>query len=778
MSYISSNTRISRLEIAGTDYTSSFIEMAVSDSSANRNGCVLTSGVITLGDSIADGPSSDYFRERFKRGDTVDVFVKFPEGGSVIHPRGALYVVSTSYDVESEILSVEVACKLSLMALTENKDPSRISELIGLVPIDLDPVQSTFSNCCAGISSAGRYVYQDSARNLQSREFWAGDSTAGTESGVWLSVLGVTTNSIAPLSAGDAVPDQISLSYQVPDAGENTDNKGRIDTTQTDSYYFLQYPVTTYQRQNLDATAENPNGTLENVTAVSSTPPPTPSGSGSCGNSPPPPATSTEPVSCNEGYALVQTPIYLPAYRRETRVTSYDGPSAQVSYIVSDVFGPRVEANTQYFADSFAFCRQTYATGCNFDGGCSYDGMDEIKLNNTRQLNYYGAANELVRTVLDTYETVLSAAQPSDWRSGNVGGNIQDFDASYLTNSSLYRSSRVDSEYYQEGNVNVQKVTTYTSMAARGVGVSGGQNIDAVTGGIQTVSIRKSSTIATLDVQPDIINSPTTSTVQQSSLIPLFTGRYTTPPTAAGPYILDEAMPQPVLLSTASAIESLVASYTNYLIRFTKGEAFGLQIAEGLRDEVLSNYYPGLPFRYYDPKKGVLIAMRMDATTWGVSNEEAAFVTNALWNGVSNGAVTIPDNILGNSSPDMSADSNGIEPGFGGGSSDPANPTPPPVVIPPSVDDETSVDSGSFAWYVDINLSFKADPLVASPDGVQPPPPSAQDVSAQWTTVMYVDGLVVESGDLLAAGPGGSIPIEYNGSLVTDDGVFVRNMFD
>ena len=778
MSYISNDTRISKVEIAGVDYTSRFIQMAVSDSSANRSGCVLTSGTIELGASIEDAPSSDYFRERFRRGDTVDVFVTIPGGGSVIHPRGALYVVSNSYDVESEVLSIEVACRLSLMSLTENKDPSRISELAAFVPIDLDPVQSTFGNCCAGISSAGQYIYQDSSRNLQVREFWAGDNNVATASGDWLSVLGVTTNSIAPLSGGEAIPDQINLSYQIPDDGSNSDNKGRIDLASTDSYYFLQYPATTYQRQNSDADANNPNGTLENVSTSSTSYSSSTGGSSSCGNTPPPPTGNDgEPVesSCNEGYVLVQTPVYLPARRREESITSYDGPGAQVSTVVTKVFGPRLEANSQYFADYFAYCRQTYSNACDFDGGCPYLGMDQIQLGYTTQTNYYGSANELVRTIQDTYQTLLSGAQPADWRAGNVSGEIQDFSFRFTEDSSLYRSSRVDSQYYQEGNVNVQKTDTYTSMTARGVGIK--STVDALSG-IKSVQIRKSATITTLDVQPDIINSPTTSTVEKITQIPLFTGRFVTPPTAAGPYILDEAMPQPVLLETEEAIEALVANYTNYVTRFTKGEAFGLQIAEGLRDEVLNNYYPGMPFRYYDPNKDVLIAMRMDATTWGVNGQEAAFVTSGMWNGISDGTVTIPENILGNSSPDMNAESNGVEPGFGGSNSNPAVPTPPPAVVPPSVDNENSVDSGAFAWYVDVNLYFKADAFTFTIDGVQPPPPSSEDVASNWTTVMYVDGLVVETGGLLAAGPGGSIPLDYNGSLVTNNGVFVQTLFD
>ena len=769
MSYISNNTRVSRVIIANKDYTSSFIEMTVSDTSANRQGCVQTSGVITLGSVIAEEPSSDYFRDRFKRGDRVNVFITTPGGGEVIHPRGLLYVISTTYDVESEVLSVEVACELSLIALTENNDPARLNKLLSLVPIGLDTVQRTYSNCCAGIASSGQYVYQSNTGALERRYFWAGDNTSGTAAGEWVSVLGVTTNSVAPLSGGGAIPDEISLSYQVPDDGDNDDNRGRIDIVTTDSYYFLQYPATTYQRQNDDADPNNPNGTLDNITGTISIPPGVIQGSGSCGNNPSPPAevdfnVPEQEQLCNDGYTLVQSPVYVPATGKDVRLTYYSAPGGQVSRSTVMIYGPRLEANNQYFADNFAFCRQTYATGCNFSGGCPYSGMDRILLSETETINSYGSANELRRSIQDTYVTRLSAAQPSDWRSGNVNGEIQNFSFRFLTDSSTFRKTRVDNEYYQEGETNVQKTTTYESATSRGSGLGG--NIDALAG-IKTSSIRRSTTIVTLDVQPDIVNSPTTSTEERKARIPLFTGRYTVPPTAAGPYILEESMPQPVLLDNEFTIRAMVADYSNYLVRFTKGEAFGLQLGEGLRQEVVNGYYPGMPFRYYDPQKGILLAMRMDATSWGVSNVESAFVTSGLWNGVSNGSVTIPENILGNSTPDMDASNGGI-----------SNPTPPPVVVPPSVDGEDNVDSGTFAWYVDVNISFSAEAFTYTEDGIQRIPPEPQDVFAKWTTTVYVDGLIVETGGLLATNGDGSIPLDYNGSLVTNTGVFVAALFD
>ena len=49
MSYLNNGTRASALTINGADYTSSLLEFTVSDASAYKNGCLVTSGEMTLG---------------------------------------------------------------------------------------------------------------------------------------------------------------------------------------------------------------------------------------------------------------------------------------------------------------------------------------------------------------------------------------------------------------------------------------------------------------------------------------------------------------------------------------------------------------------------------------------------------------------------------------------------------------------------------------------------------------------------------------------------------
>lgn len=750
MSYLANNARVSSLTVNGVDYTSAFLEWQASDSSAYKNGCIQTTGNLRLGTYRGGPVIEDYDRDNFRRGAPVVLDLVEPGGSSYRHPRGYLYVISVNYDIESEELEVELGCRLVLMALTEE-----IDDLLSIVPISLDVAQKTYPNCSAAFASAGKYVYQTNTGALATGTLFDGDGYSGVASGEWISVLGVTTESVTPLSGAAPIPDQITLSYQVPEGEANEDKRGQVDTVEDTSYYFTRYPATIFVRKNSDATADKPNGTLGNIdtvytgTAVGS-------GASDCGNSPDQPADNgddgTTNDSCNQGYRLTQEPLLLPATNRTTTVTKYDAPGAQISFVSTEQRGPAIEANRQYYADKFAYCRSTWATACQPNANCPYEGMTEILLRVRNAHNFYGDANQLVKTVLEEWLPTLSAAQPGNWRSGISSGVPQDFNQD-LRITDMYRHTRIETTYYRDGNANVQKTETYTSLASRNSGLS--SSLDALQG-VKTTSIRKSSSTATVDATPDRVNGATTVLKEKSSVLPLFTGRYKTPPAEAGPYSLEEQIPIPLLLGTEAEINSAISIYENYIIRCVKGDAFGLQIGESLRSDVVTGWRPGMPFRYCDPSKNKIVAMRMDATSWGVTREEAAFVTNGLQIGFSNGTLTVPSNIVGDSQPDM-----------GSGTQ------PPSSTVPAAINNETNVDSGSFSWIVDVEFGFSCELIAYGNEGIVPVTPSDLSYNVYFTTTCFVEGLVVAAGDLLSTDGTGSVPLEYAGSLVVADATVV-----
>ena len=225
MGYLVQKTRVSTLTVGGIDYTSSFVSFNVSDASAKRNGLVTTTGSLVLGQRPGQTDIEDYDRDIFKRGTQVILDLTTPGGSSYRHPRGLLYIITVSYDVEAEQLNIELGCQISLMQLTDDPDT-----ILPLVPIYLDPAQRTIQNCAASFASAGKLLYQDNQGNLVSLKFFGNDNFSGVDPGEFVSVLGTTALQVEPLGASDPIPDEISLSYQVPIGVLAGDESGKIDT--------------------------------------------------------------------------------------------------------------------------------------------------------------------------------------------------------------------------------------------------------------------------------------------------------------------------------------------------------------------------------------------------------------------------------------------------------------------------------------------------------------------------------------------------------------------
>lgn len=756
MSYLVQKTRAAQLTIGGQDYTSSLVSFAVSDASAFNRGLMTTSGALILGQKPGGSDIQDYDRNVFRRGVQVVLDMENPDGTIYRHPRGLLYVLSVSYSVESEQLSVEIGCRLSLAFLTDNAE-----SILPLVPVPLDPAQQTVQNCSASFAASGKVLYQDNQGNLVSRTFFGTDSTEAIEEGAWVSVLDSTALSVAPLSASGAIPDEIELSYQVPSGALAADNGGKVDTVTETSNYFLNYPATVWQR-NPNPTPTGEKKLPDTVNRV----PGSPGVTGSCGQtlSPPTPGGTevvpggiTNYLLCSDEWTTDRTDVYLPATRTSTSTSTYGGPAGQISLQERVVTGPEVEANPGYFADKYAYCVATYSSPCNPSGSCEYYGLASTVLSKQVTTYEYGTeANELVRTVQDNYETVLSAYTTSEYRSGVSNGVPQEFNQS-LSADQLYRSSRVITDYFQEGNVNVQVKTTYNSITSRGVGPSSGSSIDALNG-IKSTVRRESVTVTTLDIRPDAVNSGVTSTEEKLTRLILSVNGYTELPPEAGEYISEESIPVPLLFTEQALIDSTVNAYSNYIVRFTRGDAYGLRIAESMRSEIVDTWYPGMPFRYVDTANDVIMALRMDACTWGVTQDEAIVVTNGIWIGYSNGTLVLGSNLSGNSRPDVT---------------DGNSPTPPTgPTAPPSIQDD-QVGQG-FSFDVRVNLYLNSTVFTYFEDGVAPVNPTDFNGLVEQAIVPYCDGFIVAAGGLLETSGTGSIPFEYAGSIVTTTATVVE----
>ena len=431
MSYLVNPTRPVGLTIGNTDYINNLVSFQCSDTSSYRNGLITTTGTIILG--TRDGESfEDYDRNDFKRGQAVHLEITFPDGTTATHPRGRLHVISTSYNPESEQVSIEVACRLALLKLIDDDDD--IKQLLDdQIEIPLDPAQQEYESLSSSIAAATKIAWVDSTGTIQKENYFGNDNFGEYEPGSFVSVRGVTALEVQPLAATAAIPDEIELSYSYPADQAASDQQGRVDTVTTTSKYFLNYPA-------LNFTRKPPPGGLAGSVSLKVPPTTIPAQktvTSSCGNSPSRPSYSPQttvgggsiggsfnisvPASCSAGYTTEEESIYIAAQRVEVRQTFYDGPAAQVGSTTSEITGPALEANSQYFADKYAYCVGTYANACLPNGACPLEGTQSIRLGRQITTYEYGTGNEVVKTITSTYRPIISAAQPSDWHSGKIG---------------------------------------------------------------------------------------------------------------------------------------------------------------------------------------------------------------------------------------------------------------------------------------------------------------------------------------------------------------------
>ena len=768
MSYLINSTRPALLIINNVDYTQHLLNFQVSDSSSFRNGVVTTTGQIRLGSlgrKVGTGGLTfeDYQRDDFRRGTSIVFSITYPSGTTAVHPRGRLRVITSSYSPEEETLTIEVGCDLVMAKLLDNEEL-----ILPYEEIPLDETTKTFEGVASSLATATKLLYQDSAGDLQTARYFGADSYGIYEAGKFVSVRGATALAVTPLAATAAIPDSIDLTYQYPVDSKAVDGQGRVDTTETQSYYYIKYPGTTFSRINngtkLVTVSVNYNSRTTNNFNNSNS---SSGNSRGCGNTVRPPRNSggsssssgalVVPVACTDQFETVRSPMYVPARRTETRKTYYSGPAAQTSLETQEVYGPAIELNSQYFTDKHAYCGSVYASSCN-PSPCDLFGTETVLLGKQETRYIFGNANEVTKTVTTTWRPVLAAAQPDDWRSGNDRGIPQNFNYDFGTGSGLrlYKHQEVIQDFYKEDNANVQLTTTYTSASSRGGGVGG--NLDA-RAGIKTQQIRRSTSTVTSELLPDSVNASTTDVASDNTIIEMYgqVGGYIG--NDAGPYILKEDTPVPLLYNDGNAVKEAVNRYGDYLARFIEGDARGLQIAESLRESIGTNWAPNMPFRYYDPNADKLMAFRADACSWGADVNGCIVVMNGIWVADVAGSVDLGNNLVGNATPDMSDGA-------------PVPPTPP-TNEEPVVNGPERIVNKRFNFrvnvYLDANMFFKA----TNGSGLRRPPFTQATIEGGTTGMWFVQGKIVQPGALVALENDGSIPLSHRGNVIVDEALIV-----
>lgn len=739
MTWLVNKTRGLRVFINSVNYSNNVLQINLSDESVTGAGILPTSGSIVLGQIPGGTSIEDYDKNFFLRGRVVTIDVEEADGSYTRHPRGYLYIVDCSYSPEDRQLTLDVGCKLYLASLSDN-----VTDLIGQTTFTIPADQQDFTSLNNAIQAEGMFLWQDNQGVIQKDNFYDGDGLGTNRAaGEWVSILGETALSVEPLGQGAIIPDEIELTYQRQLTNEEVEDK--TDQTETYSDYFLVYPATVWNRR-------RPEDGLDGVTGIgNSSQRPTGRTSDICGDSPVEPPGSGGTETCSQGYTSEPSKVVSAVTSYEISTSYYNGPGGQLSTAENRKYGPAVELNSQYYADLYAFCVWGYGSACNPSGNCPLTGLAQVLQNYATRVYEYGPAGELVRTTLDEYMNKLNCAIPSDYRSGTrtVNGMLEFSAFTTIPTDQFFLARRTITEFEYFDNASIQYERVWTSPC--GSNASPGINAGCIeaTCGVQTSQRRISRSTSSSPQTPDRVGDGTfTETISYTISDLRYPTGYITPPNESTPIIAKLQVPY-ALTGTVAQAETAANNLLNYLRQLREGDARGLRISEALRGDIITNWRPGMPFRYVDLAANKILALRMNACSWAMDQDECLVSTDGIYVGLSNGTLGAGSNIEG-------------EPGL--------------TVTDPEIDNETSVlPPRPLLEIVKVDLQLQTAVSTGnSNDGFGIViPVGTQYVDVFWSLVCFVSGGIYEPGSLLAAGAGGSVLITNGNTLLTTGAVAV-----
>lgn len=758
MSIIVNTSRGVSLNVGGVDYSSNLLSIELSDDSAVNNGIVTTSGTIVLGDTPGGGVIEDYDRDFFVRGQSVTINIVNELGSTVKHPRGHLYVVSTNYNIETNELSVDVGCKLYLASLSDE-----ITNLLSYALFDIPSDRQTFSDLNSALQAECAFIWQNNNGQIIKQDFFDLDQ-AGTSKAPpnWTSVLGQTTLSAEALGSGLVPPDFLEVSYEyVVDAASDLDPDSLIDESTVTTKYTIDYPAVEYERI-------RPTTGLPGTTGpgdINETPPLGGRSSSTCGDSPAVPVDKDNEgdyEQCTQGYTSQEVVRLVDVEMTEVSRTYYSGPGRQVERTEKILYNAKIEHNEDYWKDYIEYCRFAYGTQCRPDGNCLTDalaqGREQMRDSIVIETNTYGEGDILVKKRVDTYTNMFDCYTPVDWRRRVIGllnifGNslISEFIPmhAYTGRDYEYMSSRVETEYQYFDSHTIEKETTWTSDCGKESefhqeGDSFIQRIkDAYPWGKKRV-ITKISSNKTPDREEQKSSDPTTVTKTGVVQDVRSKSSYVEPPDEAGPITMQTSVPFPIQ-GDISTVIYYANKYLSYYRRFLEGDNAGVRVVESLRADIIGGWFPSMPFRFYDPRHGKNLALRMNACSWGLTQTEAVVSTDGIYIGSSNGQISTAYN-----------SSN--------------------ILVPVTVNETAVNPIEGLTEVIQVNLLISVTRTNGNGDsetGIYALPDANNEVLVESTIVVYVNGGIYKPGSLLAAGQNNGVPIANGSTLVVTGAVAI-----
>lgn len=690
MGYLINNTRLAKVKIGSVDVTDRVVDITLSDSSGIKNGLIATDGEITLAYRPGSPDREDYRRNTFARGATITIDIVFPSGNTRRHPRGYLKVIDSNFDPQNESIKLSVGCPMALAALDGD-----IDDLVDLVELWIPETRENYQSVASALATECKIAWYDGFGTLKSTLLWNGETQGTSPAGKWVSVFGVTTQAISPLdntrsivAESDKVPgqpysgsdpDNIELSYDEP-AGDIDPETGlveeeedgsdpKIDIQESNSRYYVQYPAIYYQRvppeepeeedeegegeddennpleaagtpeQDQGLEEARPSDCVDELTETDN--PAGDADSGGDGNG---------DTDCMSGYETVRTPLYVGVSSRTYGETHYEGPAGARSRSFTESYGPAIEVNQQYYGDIYQLCRQSWATRCSPNGYCSTSaGTQRVLVNRTEFRVEFNNDGSVRREVTESFQPLLAAAIPDNWRSGVVDGKIVGFRRIDFKLYQMYRYAAQVVEY-EYPDVGTKRTTTrYDSIASRGGGMPFSTAAADAYNGIKTTTTERSYTLGINPDAPPQLKQPEPATESYITNIVFPKHEDFNKGSVTQGLVFKETIPYPILVTAGSGLErsKVVSDYEDYIRRCIKGSSLGLRLGEALREEIAEYWEPNQTFRYADPRYNTVISMRGDAHTWSMTPDQCVFSVDGLNVGFSNGSPSIPDNIVG-----------------------------------------------------------------------------------------------------------------------------------
>lgn len=176
MTLVNTTAKI-KIYINGQDYSDFLIEGNLSDDSAYSTNIVTTKGSITLG---GDPSILDFNKTKFPLGSKVTIYAKLSNGSFAKIPRGHVYVLNSTMDLQQRLTTLEVGCSLAYLnsrpehfqneikGLMQRFIPSSTLDSFVIDDFNLSALQTL-------LEIDGKVIFQDAWGNIQSLNEFGND---------------------------------------------------------------------------------------------------------------------------------------------------------------------------------------------------------------------------------------------------------------------------------------------------------------------------------------------------------------------------------------------------------------------------------------------------------------------------------------------------------------------------------------------------------------------------------------------------------------------------